>query len=159
MNMVKEWSALLCITVVICALAEFLIPPGKTEKIINMVLGTFVLCAFIMPLQAIKNNFNTSFKNIFSSPSPSPSKDVTDNLNNQVSDTFHKNTEVVIKRHLNNLNITFEKVEVLMDINKDNCIVMIRCKIYISNSAKDDSEKIKKEIESKLNINTEVISI
>ena len=112
-----------------------------------------------MPLQAIKNNFNTSFKNIFSSPPPSPSKDVTDNLNKQVSDTFQKNTEAVVKRHLNNLNINFEKVEVLMDINKDNCIVMIRCKIYISNSAKDDSEKIKKEIESKLNINPEVISI
>ena len=46
-----------------------------------------------------------------------------------------------------------------MDRNEDNCIVMIRCKIYISNAAEENSEKIKKEIESKLNINTEVISI
>lgn len=157
MNMVKEWSALLCITVVICALAEFLIPPGKTEKIINMVLGTFVLCTFIMPLREIKNNFNTSFKNIFSSPPLSPSKDVTDNLNKQVSDTFHKNTETIIKRHLNNLNINFEKVEVLMDINKDNCIVMIMCKVYIPKIAENSKEFIKTSVEKNLNIKTEVI--
>ena len=88
---------------------------------------------------------------------PSPSKDVTDNLNKQVSDTFQKNTEAVVKRHLNNLNITFEKVEVLMDINKDNCIVMIMCKVYIPKIAENSKELIKTSVEKNLNIETEVI--
>ena len=52
-----------------------------------------------------------------------------------------------------------KKIEIFTDKNENNCIVMIRCKIYISSADKDDSQKIKKEIENKLNIATEVISI
>ena len=60
-------------------------------------------------------------------------------------------------RYLKNRQIIPEKVEVLMDINKDNCIVMIRCKIYISKNYENLKDSIISSVEKDLNIKTEVI--
>lgn len=157
MNMIKEWSALLCITAIICTLIEFLIPPGKIEKTLNMVLGTFMVCAFIMPISTLKNNLNSSFEGIFSNTPTLSQKATQEILNNQVFEETKKNVETVIMRYLKNRQIIPEKVEVLMDINKDNCIVMIRCKIYISKNYENLKDSIISSVEKNLNIKTEVI--
>lgn len=157
MNKIKDWSALLCITAIICTLIEFLIPPGKIEKTLNMVLGTFMVCAFIMPISTLKNNLNSSFEGIFSNTPTLSQKATQENLNNQVFEETKKNVETVIMRYLKNRQIIPEKVEVLMDINKDNCIVMIRCKIYISKNYENLKDSIISSVEKDLNIKTEVI--
>lgn len=157
MNTIKEWSALLCVTAIICTLIEFLIPPGKIEKTLNMVLGTFMVCAFIMPLSTLKSNLHSSLENIFSNTPTLSQKNTRENLNNQVFEESKKNIETIVMRYLKNMKIIPEKVEVLMDINKDNCIVMIRCKIYVSKNYENLKDSIISSVEKDLNIKTEVI--
>lgn len=156
MNAVKNWSAVISGSVLLCVILEFLIPPGKVGKSMNIILGAFVMCSAIGWFKSFDvRNFKSSF-NLKKFEAP---EEKTKKLNSTAEEIIARNIESIIQRILKDINVPYKKIEIFMDRNEDNCIVMIRCKIYISNSAKDDSEKIKKEIESKLNINTEVISI
>ena len=156
MNAVKNWSAVISGSVLLCVILEFLIPPGKIGKSMNIIFGAFVMCSAIgcfksFDIRNFKSNFN--LKN-FKAP-----EEKTKKLKSTAEDIISRNIEAIIQRILKDINISYKKIEIFMDRNEDNCIVMIRCKIYISSTAREDSQKIKKEIENKLNIATEVISI
>ncbi len=159
MNEIKEWTAILSITVVISALIEFLIPPGKMEKILNMVLGTFAVCSFIIPIPSLKNNLNISLKNTLNSQELKKQQHMEEKIKSQTSDLTRKNIEAIIRRYLNNIGIIPQKIEVLMDIGKDNCIIMNKCKIYISENSKISKDTIKKSLENDLNIQSEIIVV
>lgn len=153
MNAVKNWSMVISGSVLLCMILEFLIPPGKIGKSMNIIFGAFVMCSAIgcfkfFDVRNFKSNFNLkNFKAL---------EEKSKKLESAAEDIITRNIESIIQRILKDINISYKKIEIFMDRNEDNCIVMI---IYISNAAKENSEKIKKEIESKLNINTEVISI
>ena len=156
MNTVKNWSAVISGSVLLCVILEFLIPPGKIGKSMNIIFGAFVMCSAIGCLKSFDiRNFKSHF-NLKNFKAP---EEKTKKLKSTAEDIITRNIEAIIQRILKDINISYKKIEIFMDRNEDNCIVMIRCKIYISNAAEENSEKIKKEIESKLNINTEVISI
>lgn len=159
MNEIKEWTAILSITVVISALIEFLIPPGKMEKILNMVLGTFVVCSFIITIPSLKNNLNILLKNTLNSQELKKQQHMEEKIKSQTSDLTRKNIEAIIRRYLNNIGIIPQKIEVLMDIGKDNCIIMTKCKIYISENSKISKDTIKKSLENDLNIQSEIIVV
>lgn len=159
MSEIKEWTAILSVTVVISALIEFLIPPGKIEKILNMVLGTFVVCSFIIPLPNLKNNLNISLKNTLNSKELKKKKHMEEKIKNQTYDLTQKNIETIIRRYLKNIGIIPKKIEVLMDIGKDNCIIMNKCKIYISEDSKNSKDTVKKSLENDLNIQSEIIVV
>lgn len=156
MNAVKNWSAVISGSVLLCIILEFLIPPGKIGKSMNIIFGAFIMCSAIgcfksFDIRNFKSNFN--LKN-FKAPEEKNKK-----LKSSAEDIITRNIEAIIQRILKDINVSYKKIEIFMDRNEDNCIVMIRCKIYISNTDKDNSEKIKKEIENRLNISTEVISV
>ena len=159
MNEIKEWTAILLVTVVISALIEFLIPPGKMGKIISMVLGTFVVCSFVIPLPSLKNNLNISLKNTLNSQELKKQQYMEEKIKNQTSDLTKKNIETIIRRYLTNIGIIPQKIEVLMDIGKDNCIVINKCKIYIFENSKISKDTIKQSLENDLNIQTEIIVV
>ena len=75
----------------------------------------------------------------------------------QTMNVAKKNIEGIIKGILKDSNINFKKIEIFMDRNQDNCILMIRCKIYIPQNEQGSEEKIKKELENKLNIKTQIV--
>lgn len=75
----------------------------------------------------------------------------------QTMDIAKKNIEALIKGVLKDNNVDFKKIEIFMDRNQDNCILMIKCKIYIPEDEQGSTEKIIKEVESKLKIKTQVV--
>ena len=142
MNAVKNWSAVISGSVLLCVILEFLIPPGKVGKSMNIILGAFVMCSAIGWFKSFDvRNFKSSL-NLKKFEAP---EEKTKKLNSTAEEIIARNIESIIQRILKDINVPYKKIEIFMDRNEDNCIVMIRCKIYISNSAKDDSEKIKKE--------------
>ena len=158
----NNWYAIICTSSIICAMVEFLIPPGKIGKIISSALSVFMICTFLNSALTFKREVEMKLSYLSNGHKLTSENNIakfSENVNRQFDSLVESNLEKIIRAFLNDLKINPKKIEIFTDKNENNCIVMIRCKIYISNSAKDDSEKIKKEIESKLNINTEVISI
>ncbi len=158
MNSVKEWSSLICITSVICTISEFLIPPGKIEKTMDTILGIFVLCAVIMPFS----------RNINLLKIKSPEIETVKNINKKTDAIFKKSNEQIIKATEENLKIIIsktlscmgvhaKKIEIFMDINKDNCILINKCRIQIGSNQESLKAQIQNTVENKLNIKTEVV--
>lgn len=156
MDAVKTWCTLVCSATIICSIIEFLIPPGKISKSINIVLSSFMLCCIILPFSSKSKFKKIDFNNIFKEKNKNSEK-TKNNISEQALIIAQKNIESIIKGLLKDNNIFFEKVEIFMDRNADNCILMIRCKIYIPKNSKPNIEKIKSEVENKLNIKTEII--
>ena len=156
MDSVRQWSALISTSSVICILIEFLIPPGKIGKSMNMVLGVFMLVAFITPFTSKNGMFDMDFKKISRTEKLCDQKNVVENLNSQIADVAKQNIKAVITRNLRDINVNPKKIQIFMDTNETGCIVMIRCQIHLDESQSDLKEKIKSEIESKLKIKTEV---
>ncbi len=157
MNEIKQWVVFLCISSVICTIIEFLIPPGKMGKTMNMVLGLFMVCVFLLPFSGNKKLFDFKPNKIFQSKKVGQENGVIQKFNSQLDLVAKSNLEAVISRFLKNLGVNSNKIEIFMDTNADNCIVMIRCKIYISKEYENMKQKIDAEVEEKLNIKTEVI--
>ena len=157
MDSVRQWSVLICVSCMICILVEFLIPPGKIGKTMNMVLGVFMLAAFITPFTNKNGLFDIDFKKISSSEKTHEQKNVIENLNSQITDVAKQNIEAVIMRTLRDMEVCPKKIQTFMDTNETGCIVMIRCKIYLNENQNNLKEKVKSEVENKLKIKTEVI--
>ena len=72
-------------------------------------------------------------------------------------DTACDKIKLIVLKNLKNINVCPKKVQVFMDKDGHGRIVMIRCKISLNSKDINLKEKIKNDIESKLNIKTEVV--
>ncbi len=161
MNAIKGWSLLICFTAIISAVVEFLIPPGKIGKTMNLILGVFGIIVFFTPFSVKYRNFKNFFRNDTLSKiseSKIPTKNsLTESLNNQIIESGNEKIKFIISKNLKNIDVYPKKIEVSMDKDENNRIVMIKCKIFIQPKDINLKEKIKNEIENTLNITTEVI--
>ena len=71
-------------------------------------------------------------------------------------DSTKEKIKLIILKNLKNINIYPKKVEVIMDKDEYERIVINECKISVNSNDIYLKEKIKNEIENKLNIKTEV---
>lgn len=157
MNEVRNWATLMLGCLILCVISEFFIPTGKIGKTINIILSLFVMTSFLT-LIIPKNKLFSEFH--FDSPKINLKsyEKFQKKINDQTNTLAEKNIKSIIKQLLLDNNISAEKIEIFMDRNEDNCILIIKCKIYILNEDVTVKEKIKNEIEKKLNIETEIIS-
>ncbi len=160
MEIVKQWSFMICLASVIATCTEFLIPPGKIGKAMNMVLGLFVITIFFMPFSSKYHNLKSVFKNNIFENIPkqkdAEKNKLSESLNNQIMDSTKEKIKLIILKNLKNINIYPKKVEVIMDKDEYERIVINECKISVNSNDIYLKEKIKNEIENKLNIKTEV---
>ncbi len=162
MGAVKEWSFLICLASIIATSIEFLIPPGKIGKTMHLILGLFSIMIFFSPFSNRYRDFKSFFKNNIFSNIPNSNKisekdSISENINNQVVDTACEKIKLIVSKNLKNINIYPKKIQVFMDKDEHGRIVMIRCKISLNSKDINLKEKIKNEIENKLNIKTEVV--
>lgn len=157
MNSINSWCAMLCSLIVASAAFEFLIPPGKISKSVNVVLGSLVILLLMTPFTFKSKMKKIDLEKLEEKNISKKLSSISNVSEQQTMDIAKKNVEAIIRGVLKDNNIIFKKIEIFMDRNQDNCILMIRCKIYVPQNEQDSEEKIKKEIENKLNIKTQVI--
>ena len=80
-------------------------------------------------------------------------------IEKQTQELVNKNLETAIRRELIDFKMNPKKIEIFTDKNEDNCIVMIRCKIYTNRSELISAENAKNMIEKNLGICTEFIEV
>ncbi len=157
MKSIQQWTSIICIASIICIIIELMLPPGKMEKTMRMVLGIFMVCALISPIKNLKKlNFNIS--NI-TTEAIKDKFEFTNKINSQLTNLAEDNVRVLILSILKEKGISPKKVDIFMDTNEDNCISIIKSKIYVSKEEAELVNNIKSLIESKLKIETEVVLI
>ena len=58
MNSVAVVAAIICVSALACSFVSIAVPQGSTKKVMNIVLGVFILCTMIVPIKNAVENFN-----------------------------------------------------------------------------------------------------
>lgn len=159
MNEWGSWFGLISTTSAVCILAEFFIPKGKIGKSINIILSLFVLSAFVGAINTGKQSLNFKMPKSDEFLPTKNAKKFTDKIEKQTEQLMNKSLEAAVRQELTVFKINPKKIEIFTDKNEDNCIVMIRCKIYIQKNEPGDAEKAKETIEKNLRICTEFTEV
>lgn len=153
--MLNSWSALICGSSMVCILIELLLPPGKMEKTVRIVLNVFFLCVLIFSIKSIKK-INFKFDKI-ALDGNSQKTQFLQNVNNQLEDASKENVKAVVRGALRAEGIKPQNLEIFMNNMEPNGIPIIKCKVHILKNQMGLASKIKNEIQTKFKIDTEVI--
>ncbi len=157
MGLVKEWSSLICLSSMASIIFELILPPGKMEKMMRMVLGVFMVCIIISPFADRKNRWDLNIKKISSGYVDKEKIKFVEKINGQIEYLAQENVRRVVVGFLKDNNIKYEKIEIFMDTDEDRNISIIKCRIYLNKSDCNLKEKVRGDVEKKLRIKTEVV--
>ena len=73
-----------------------------------------------------------------------------------VCKVFKDKIENIVLVNLKSIEIKPKKIDVIMNLNDNNCISISKCKVYIDKGDMDKKEKIVEKIEETLNLKSEV---
>ena len=157
MPTVQHWSSIIILCAAACVLIEFLIPQGSVGKIMNSVLGVFMLCAVILPFTNQKIKFDLNLKNLQQKKETNEKK-FSETLEGQTENIFKSSMKSVVAGVLRDINVTALKIEIFMDKSEEGSISIIKCKVFVDKRDEERTGKIKEEIEGKLKISAEVLA-
>lgn len=154
MNAITSWAASVCIVAVICAIYDMLVPEGNTSKMLNFVLGMFLIVAILIPFVNIVKSEPLNFKNIeFNSEEFTLLEE-----NNNLTLAVGKSTvEKIISDSLKEKDIIYKKIVVDMDSSNGNSIDIIRAKIYVESDYRNQIIDIQRIVQEKTGITPDVV--
>lgn len=151
MNSVKSWVVMLCLISVFVTLTELIMPNGKMEKVIRLVLGTFMVCAIISPISSLIRNVDFDFRDIASEVSVYEQKTDEDALN-----MAKANIRDLVTKLLEQNGIKPQRIEINMDKNEMGSIDITKITVYLFGSDRANATKAQGVIKDNFNIETEV---
>jgi len=159
MEVLKRWSLIICTSCIICTLIDLLIPRGKMQKIMQMIINIFIIGLAVSSFKQSLKDFKLNIKSTSIFASLAPDTNFLKKLDLQMSELAAESIRPIISEKLKSIDVIPKKIEIFMDTNSDNCIVMIRCKIYLENQYNSSKPQVYEEIAKKLNIPTEIIDV
>lgn len=159
MDNVKKWSTIISVTYIVCILMQFLIPPGKVSKTMNMILGWFMISSIVVTIYQESKKDVLNIKSLIETSKFNASTEFDETVKLQISELSAENIRKLINLKLNNIGISPKKIEIFMDTNKDNCILMIKCKIFLEEKYAQYKNQLCAEIQRDLNIKAEIIDV
>ena len=155
MTALYNTSVIVCVCCVVCSMLSMLAPFGRTKKIINLILGFFLISSMIVPLVSLftENKFSLSLH------SSSPDSYYTDEKEYE---------KMVLKKTADNLvlatndllsaeNIKPDNIMITLKKSDNNSIYISKINIYISKAYKNRAEDILKIITANMCIEPEII--
>lgn len=120
MEVLKQWMISLIICAIIGAVVNILTPKGGTERVMKVVVATFLICAFLSPFisgEGIEADFEL--------PEFSQNKsDLSESISASMLAQAESQTVEETKALLRSLNVDYISVEAVADINEENQIYM-----------------------------------
>ena len=117
--MIRAWAGGLCALAVAAAMVRILAPDGSMNKMLKLILGAMMLCAMIGPLIKAVPEGISALQQVPEMPVPS---EFTGTVQSQMQRAASQQAQTVAEAVLKNNDISFEKVEVQMDISQPGSI-------------------------------------
>ena len=145
----------ICISALCCSVISVITLQGSTKKILNTVLGAFILCVMLV---AVKNTVDGFKINIDTMP---PKEDLSFVANEAYNQAVIKETKInlenKLKAHLSNNKINILDLDVELNSYDDGGIYISSINIYISKNIKHKSQEIINLTEKKFEIKPQLI--
>ncbi|MBE6755031.1 MAG: stage III sporulation protein AF [Clostridia bacterium] len=142
MDLLKQWMISLVFCAIIGAVVNILTPKGGTERVMKVVVATFLICAFLSPFIT-----GDGLESDFELPEFSENKsDLSDSISESMLSQAEFQSVLETESLLESLEVDFISVEAAADVNEEN-------QIYIKSITVTAYEKFsyrEKQIESNL---------
>lgn len=158
MNVIRNFGIVICIITIACSIIEFIYPNGNMEKIVKFVMSAFIIYTLVF---SISNMAKISIYDFLSTDKNKISKEQDNQFINKISeqtnDNMTRNLLPIIKKHLDSINVTAKKINVIMDTEDKSSISIIKVLIYLDKDNIKFEEEVKKMINENIGLTSEVI--
>lgn len=144
MNALRESANLVCLCLIACSILGVIAPLSRMRKIVNLVLGAFIITSLLIPAMSLVDVISTDFS-------------VSEQVVDTDSDTQYEYDQLVLQQTADNLvscannillqdEIVAENIEVFIKKTDNNSIYISRINIYISKEYENKTQQIAKSI-------------
>lgn len=153
MEEITQWANAVCAVAVVCSIIELVAPKGEINKMINFILGLFLVVSVLFPVaNSLKlDNFRIDDTQNYSQNFTF--QEDTDNLTIQVGKSA---IEKLIANALDQQNINYKKIIVNMDSSTGDSIDIIRAEIYVDKSYRNNLIQVQDIVEKSIGIKPSV---
>lgn len=145
-----------CAASLICTLVSTFITDGSTKKIVNLVLGAFIICSLIAPVMSAVSSVNINLSDYEASDSIISSND--EAYSNEVIKQTQTNLENSARDILLQNGIEINSCEIILANEDENRIIISSISIYISKENAGHSQSIQEIIKDNFGINPSVVT-
>lgn len=156
MSSIYSVVAIVCSSAVICTLLSNFVTDGSTKKILNLVLGAFMVCSLIMPIKNVVANFDTNISQYKTSDEIISTSD--EAYNKQIVNLTKSNLEQALADLLLQNNITINKAKIILSITDNNSIIISDISIYISNEYSQKADFISNIVQENFGVVPNIIT-
>ncbi len=156
MEAIKSWALIICFASVACTMLEIITPDGKMEKMMKLVFGVFMLCAIITPLITTLKNIDISLK---TNDYEYNIKEYKNEFDTKINEVAIDKIKDLVLNELSLINIKPRKIDVFMDMKDKDCISIKEITVTLDKQNLNKQEEVKKVIEEKLGIKTNIIVV
>ncbi len=134
-------AVVVCASSLICSIVSNFVTDGSTKKILNLVLGAFIVCSLLLPLKNAVSEFNMSVSEAQESTCPQATNDelYSQKIVSQTEQNLEKSLEQILEQN----NIKINRSEIILALKDDNSIIISSVSIYISEEYTPYVETIK----------------
>ena len=154
MNSIASTAAVICAVTIGVSLISLIIPSGSTKRVINTVIGVFILCCIIAPVKSAVEDFRFNFEVPRLSGSLSASADEA-YKKALVSETENKLENTAVS-YLKSKNINIKSASVKLSADDKKGIYIESIRIYINRRNITDCGVINSLIENKFEKTPEI---
>ena len=133
MNGLGAVAVSVCCASLICALVSNFVSDSSVKRVLNLVLGAFMVCSLILPVKSAVQGIREEISESSQSAVQSATVDEAQ-YNRQIVVETRKNLENTLTALLNQNGIYPESVEVILSVKHDKSIIISRIGIYIDKS-------------------------
>lgn len=130
MNGIATVALTVCCASLICALVSNFVSDQGIKRVLNLVLGAFVVCSLIFPVRAAVNGIKSGYDEMTESYGEAATFDEAA-YNAQIVAQTRKKLEQTLTAILNQNGIYPQKTEIILSVRDDNSIIISQARIYI----------------------------
>lgn len=130
MNEISAVTIAICASALICTLVMNFVSDGGTRKIINIVLGVFVICSMIIPVKNLVTGISNSPAEITAPEELTATAD--EAYSKQIVSQTRANLEFALKDLLLQNNIKISSCEIILSLTDEKSIIISSISIYIN---------------------------
>lgn len=155
MKSIATVAAVICVAALGCSLVNVVAPQGSTKKILNTVLGAFILCSLLVPIKNAITDFNV---NISIAPPGEDLSVVADiAYNKAIMAETKASLESTLIAYLETENCPVENVEIQLSSYDNGGIYISTISIYISKEYNSNAEKVISLTKKKFEVEPHII--
>ncbi len=130
MNEIFSVVIVICSSALICTLVSAFVNDNSMKKVLNLVLGAFIICSMIVPIKNAVTSFDINISEYESAEEITSTDD--EAYSNQIVKQTEENLEKTLEDLLLQNGIKINSCKIILSLKDDNSIIISSISIYIS---------------------------